>query len=219
MFQSTSKIILNLIPLLFIGAIWGCGNKWQKTQPMFEVGPIQWGEPVNGLQAGLARKKIVSAPQGHPNYWNPIYIEFHLRNVGDKPIRLIEPIISCHGLQSGRPLIDASFEMTGSETYRIGFMTGPGEFYASVIELEPDQTWSLRGQFGSEAWIEPGMWGLSGPLEGECILSYHNHRSTTKQLKSNESVEIADLWTGDVHSNPLELKIRSAGIGPTLIRD
>jgi hypothetical protein len=188
----------------------GCQHASPPEAPRWTTGPLHWGEPVNGLQAGLARRVMVLPPGSSRSRSDaPAHVEFHLQNVSDEPIRLIEPVISCQGRSPGRPLVDASFVTADGDAYRAGYLSASPDVLVKIVELAPGESRSVLGQFGGELRLGPYVWGLGSPVEGQCRLSYHNRQPSVVSLGGpnlDHTETHSGLWTGDVETAAMTIR-------------
>lgn len=200
-----------LVIVLALTMTFGCRHHEPERQPVFETGPIHWGQPVNGLQAGLAIQQQVSGPRSL--IWEPVYIEFCLRNVSDQRIRIIEPFVPCERIDRprGRPMVEAQCTTPDGRIYRIGLLPPihPG---STVRSIAPGEVYSVKGQFDGTLMLAPGYWGLSAPLEAECVLSFHNTSPEAPlSIGGGKSVTVRNLWTGDAESAPMRVRFEDVG--------
>lgn len=150
---------------------------------------VHWGQAVKGLQAGLSVRRVAAWPEA------AVTLGFHLRNIGDKPVRIralrIQKLFWGH-------LLPLEVKLAGKALgYRGPVLTPPppppGGGYA---ELAPGKSWSV------EAVFLPKHWGRVDPTGLEIIYRFAN-RQARDEVPGYYSV--GGLWTGQLRSGVVVL--------------
>jgi ankyrin repeat protein len=178
-----------------------------------KVGGLAWGRiPVKGLQARLAVKSI--AEKREPR----VALTFELRNVSNKPIRILRLSEKNRFWGFCLPLEVRVAEKT--LTYQGPVLTPPPPpGRSSYIDLSPGAVDS------GEAVMVPGYWGLEDPFGAELTFVFQNSRDSEHCEYDNEErkwLSITGLWTGKVRSNTVKLDktiLGTTAASPTMKAD
>jgi len=158
-----------------------------------------WGEPVNGLQAGLRHE---SEPQPCP-IGEDITFLFKLRNVGNMPVKLrydyfgprdhSPTIIAANG--QGVPVAQPVARWPSRIVTRV---VAPGESFV----LSPVR---LRMQEAGQRWVEPSR----RPFVFTTAPGSHKIRQDYSFIAT-----APDMWSGDLASGLLSFEVIAAQPGP-----
>jgi hypothetical protein len=163
---------------------------------------IQWGQAVNGLQVGLARRtyKAGTAPGSEQ-----IYFAVLLRNVTGRPLSILAPT----------KLIGAATEKrAGDESVRItlDYDGAPG---AKAAEFKPEDKPAVQimepgKDYLLELRLSPGKFGLARFFPGRITATYANAQATIKYDRMGGAVT-SGLWTGEAHSGAVNVDAATTG--------
>jgi hypothetical protein len=157
---------------------------------------IQWGQPVNGLQVGLARRTY--KPGTTPGL-DQAYFTVQLRNMTGRPLSILAPT----------KLIGAATEkLAGDESVRVtlDYDGAPGAKAAefkpadkpAVQVMEPGKDYSL------ELRLSPSKFGLARFVPGRISATYANAQSSIKYDAMGGAVT-SGLWTGEARSGAVSV--------------
>ena len=151
-----------------------------------------WGPPSNGLSAGIAIKGpcVDDKKTGDPPYLPCVEMLYKLRNVGERPIRLLSP--AEEGSAAG--LLTDPADPSGR--LEIGWWgRDPSEV---VLELAP----------GEEVFYESSYRIPTRPYQMAARFAYRNDAGETVVDRRGRASAHRDLWTGHVESEVLKAKIK-----------
>jgi hypothetical protein len=95
------------LPLLALIALAGCVSN-RPPAPTIAETPIQWGEPVGGLQVGIAAETSIAAfGQPRPPVPPVVGVKVYLRNQGQADLLVVDPTPSPNAEISTADLVDA----------------------------------------------------------------------------------------------------------------
>lgn len=164
-----------------------------------EVPAVAWGEVVNGLQAGIAFKRVATAPL------SGIMLDLHVRNAGDKPAHIQALSIARDYWDWGLagPLLEVK---VGGKIRRY---RGP------VIEPPPPPTAAAfmdlapGAMDSTEVVMAPEYWELEEPFKADFAFVFRNHRSEypVSPASLDSPTKVTGLWTGEVRSGAVEVEI------------
>jgi hypothetical protein len=180
------KNALFLLALLVtVLAISNCTKQSQEQAPVTSgksADTVVWGEQVNGLQAGLSLKDTDKGPK------MSVTLVLHLRNAGDKPIRILK--LAANAAFWG-PNLPLEVKVKDSlRKYQDLVLEPPPPAESEYIYLKPGDTDSV------EVLMFFKHWNLTSSDKAEILFVYQN------QLK-----DAKDLWTGLARSGILEVKM------------
>jgi hypothetical protein len=199
------------LPLVAISWLAGCKG-YELDRKTFSDDTIQWGEPVNGLQVGIARREFVSgaAPAGS----GVEYYSVHLKNVTKRELTILSPV----ALKGNLPE-----DLAGDESVHVKLFydTGAaggvktGEFKPvkrPVIQvMEPGMSYAL------ELRLAPEKFGLRRFEPGRLSAVYSNRQESIR-YKTMGDQPVRSIWTGEAKSGtvivePAAATTRSASAG------
>jgi hypothetical protein len=186
------------VPVLFVLLLAGCkGYELEKKNYADE--PIQWGEPVNGLKVGIARREYNSgfAPAGR----DMIYFVVHLMNVTGRNLSILAPTAIAGSLPE---------DLAGDESVGVTLVydtgagaTRTGEFRPKkkppVQVMEPNKAYLL------ELRVAPEKFGLQRFVPGSVSAVYAN-RQTSIRYKNQGDQTVGGLWAGEARSGTIVLR-------------
>ena len=165
--------------------------------------PIQWGEPVNGLQIGLAQRtyKEGSEPGRYQRYFTVV-----LRNVGSRSLAILAPT-SVGGTIPEKLAGDESVSVTFSYEGAAAASVKPAVFKPTnkpvVQYMEPGKNYPL------ELRLSPSKFGRDDFVAGRIIAAYSNAQSSIRYT-SMGGEPTTGLWTGEVRSGPVAIDASAA---------
>jgi hypothetical protein len=160
------------------------------TQSATQPGEQAWGTAVNGLQSGLDFLGFAGESK------EKLKLRFRLRNVGDKPVRVLRLSVRASFWGENRPLE----VKVGSEVlkYRGPVLTPPPPPRpACYIYLAPGEIDSV------EAEMNPARWGVKDPSKATAAFIFTNMNE--KEDLGPRWPVITGLWTGTARSAPISL--------------
>jgi beta-lactamase regulating signal transducer with metallopeptidase domain len=164
--------------------------------------PWSWGEPVNGLQAGLRVRGVELTPKPK------VTLEFALRRLGGKPRHVVRVL----GLAAQKRFWGDALPME----VRMGGKVLP--YNGPVLEPPPPPpaedflglvrpSWTLDSV---EAVMNPEHWGLKGPSGAEIQFIFSNTSETTLagpyHQQTREWTTVEGLWVGRVTSGTVSVE-------------
>ena len=191
------RLIANTTFVLLGALVAGCPNK-QLGDPDWVEREVTWGEPADGLQAGLARREY--KPGKTPGPREALY-GLRLRNVSRRPIRVLSPIKPRFGEPVLPPAGDESVAITfeyegsgGTKTRRFSAANRPLVY---TIEPGDERTTEVRldaRDFGHDE-LAPGR------LRGV----YENAQRQIDYAGAGNA-PVTGIWTGRATSGWIEIE-------------
>jgi len=160
-----------------------------------------WGTIVNGLHVGLDVERPAAAPDGK------IRLLFRMRNVGDKPVRVLR--LSAQARSWGEHLPIEVKVGRARMKYRGPVLEpppppGPEQY----VQLKPGEIDSI------EVMMNPAHWGVKDLSKAAAAFVFTNARG--KVAPGSGASVITGLWTGTVRSTRIPLAVESTTQpGPT----
>ena len=170
----------------------GCGGRLVDAD---RRGEVRWGEPVDGLQAGL------SVNQYRPGKQARLVVTYAIRNVGEEPLRVmgLRHYAGPTRYYPGRGPVEV--DDRSSRTRRVEPLS-EGSAPASAYDfLEPGDQVTLTGG------IDPGHYRQGAVFDVKVTFVYEL-RSPVALPTTDEADNAARLWTGRAESAPVKAKVR-----------
>ena len=154
---------------------------------------VAWGEPVNGLQAGMAVTGVDATK---------IAFRFIVRNVGTKPVRILKL-----SEQHWCPL-PVDMRVVGQSPRYIGVQAVPPPLKAKDFIYLPPGTGS-----SVERSTLLADWGIKAPCKMSVtfVFSWQAKEVTTH---ASPFPKVGGLWTGVARSGTVEIEITAKGVAP-----
>jgi hypothetical protein len=159
---------------------------------------VQWGQAVNGLQVGLARRTY--RPGTAPGM-DQIYFSVQLRNVSGRSLSVLAPATIKGTVPEKR---------AGDESVAVNLLyaTPAGEKTATfrpekkpvVQVMEPGKEYSL------ELRLSPSKFGMDRFVPGRVMAVYTNAQATI-QYASMGGEPTTGLWTGEARSGTVAIDV------------
>jgi hypothetical protein len=158
--------------------------------------PIQWGQPVNGLQAGLARRmyKPGTAPGS-----GQIYFAVLLRNVTGRPLSILAPTKlggAATEKRAGDESVRVTLDYDGAPGAKAAEFKPPDKPVVQIMEPGKDYSLELR--------LSPSKFGLARFVPGRITATYANAQATIKYDRMGGAVT-SGLWTGEARSGAVSV--------------
>jgi hypothetical protein len=187
-------LLLLLIPLLA-----GCKGYGLNEVPYTED-LTHWGQAVNGLQVGIARRNY--NPGAEPTA-RQIYLIVRLKNATKDWMSILAPT-AIQGAMT-EPL--AGDESVGVKlVYDSAAGVKTGEFRPRdkpvVQTMEPGKSYNL------EIRLSPGKFGLDRFVAGTITAVYSNAQPAIKYDRQGGQA-VSGLWTGEARSAPMILEVNA----------
>jgi len=187
------------ILLLTCPFVTGCKGYGLNELPYTED-PTHWGQAVNGLQVGIARRTY--KPGEEPGI-NQIYLIVRLKNATKDWLSILAPT-AIQGTLAEPPAGDESVGVKLVYDSAAGVKTG--EFRPRdkpVIQtMEPGKSYNL------EIRLAPSKFGLDRFVAGTITAVYSNAQSTIKYQRLGAQT-VNGLWTGEARSAPILLEVNA----------
>ena len=192
-------ILRSISVALMLTVLAGCKGYGLNELPYSED-PTHWGQPVNGLQVGIARRTY--NPGEAPSN-NQIYFIVRLKNATKDWLSILAPTV-IQGTLAEPPAGDESVGVKLVYDSAAGVKTG--EFRPRdkpVIQtMEPGKSYNL------EIRLSPSKFGLDRFVAGTITAVYSNAQSTIiYQRLGGQTVN--GLWTGEARSAPILLEVNA----------
>jgi hypothetical protein len=195
--------------LLLTVALAGCGQGGGPAAPKPAPAPpeLQWGEAINGLQAGLALR---GAPAGPGSQAKLLLI---VRNAGAKPVKIMK-VAKIH---AGMPPLRLEVSLDGKACHWLGPTVQPVPIMADdFMDLAPGATDSYEEVFSPDLWSPKPQGGepLKPPFKVQVVARYawQQARVEAGPWQADESGKLKPtvvdgVWTGEARSKPVEIKV------------
>jgi hypothetical protein len=163
------------------------------------IDPNAWGESANGLQARLKLKTTSQQPRASA------VLVFHLRNTGDKPIRILKLSAQSRFWGECLPLkIRSSGAILKYQGPVLEPPSPPNE--SAYITLKPGDVDS------TEATFVPEHWKLAVPFEAQAVLVFKQTLGEVKTVgpydhEKKQWRTVGGLWTGEARSQAVRVKM------------
>lgn len=187
---SGNRLLLTILLLLA-----GCEGR-QLDAPRYADEAILWGEAVNGLEVGIARRAYEAgfAPGKDQDYYS-----IHLRNVTKKDLKVLSPV-ALPGYIPEDPAGDESVKVVLTYDSAAGVKTAsftpPKK--PVVQTLEPGRILKL------ELRLSASKFGMDRFVSGKISATYTNGQGAIKySTLGGESV--GGLWTGEARSGSVQV--------------
>jgi hypothetical protein len=175
----------------------GCMNR-QLGDPRWTEGTVAWGEAVDGLKVGLARREYEA---GHAPGVGQVYLGLHLLNVSGREVKLLWPLKP----KFGQPVMP----LKGDESVAVAFEyeSSAGKKAARFPPPNRPLTHALRpGEERSmEVRLGPGEFGMERFAAGRLVGVYENRQGTIDYGDAGEG-PVSGLWTGRASSGAVEIE-------------
>ena len=161
---------------------------------------VAWGEPSNGLQAGLSLKSTSMEPKPSATF------VLTVRNVGKKPVRILN--VSSYVQHYGIHLEIRSAGTNMPSIYPKFKKSSPPETdYITLNAGDADST---------EVTLKLEDWKLSPPFDAEVVFVFKSdlrERSfpVNAEQDRGQSKTVAGLWTGEARSKAVSMKMATEG--------
>jgi hypothetical protein len=189
-----SKIPLGVAVLAFL---MGCTNR-QLGDPRWTEGAVAWGEPVDGLKVGLARREYEA---GAAPGVGQVYLGLHLLNVSGREMKLLWPLKP----KFGQPVMP----LKGDESVAVVFEYGSSAGQKTARFPPPNRplTYTLRpGEERSmEVRLGPGEFAMERFAAGRVVGVYENRQGVIDYGDAAEG-PVSGLWTGRAVSGAVEVE-------------
>jgi hypothetical protein len=186
--------------ILFAAFLAGCQGH-ELIPHNYSEEAVQWGQAVNGLQVGLARRTY--RPGTEPGR-DQVYFTVVLRNVGGRTLAILAPTM-IGGTIPEKLAGDESVAVT--LTYDGGAGAKPAEFKPTnkpvVQQMESGKEYPL------ELRLSPGKFGLERFVAGRVTAAYSNAQSSIKYA-SMGGEPTSGLWTGEARSGAVSIDAPAA---------
>ncbi|MCX6879654.1 MAG: hypothetical protein NTW21_38490 [Verrucomicrobia bacterium] len=167
--------------------------------------PVAWGEPATGLQAGLTLKSTSREPKASA------VLAFHLRNAGDRPVKILKLAAQARFFGEYLPL-----EIRSSGTIL--------KYQGPLLEppLPPDESEYITLNPGdadsTEVTFVPEHWKLVVPFETQAVFVFNQTLGEEKTVgpydhDKRQWKTVGGLWTGEARSQAVTVKMGAAEQG------
>ena len=180
---------LRCVTLLVVAML--LGGCRARLQDASRTRQLQWGEPVDGLQAGLA----VNHYRADRKAW--LSVTYAIRNAGETPLRVMSLrhyAGSTRFFPTRGPLI---VDARGRQPYWIAPLDEPPPPESAYDLLEPGQQATLTGG------IDPGHYRLGGTFDAELTFVYEVHPPPSDTAPEGA----APMWTGRAESPRVRARV------------
>jgi len=175
-------------------ALAGCGAPSPTTggKPAAAAPEIQWGEAVNGLQAGLTVKSPPAGPEARAT------LLFTVRNAGQQPVKIMK-VDKFGGCGYSAPAMEVKSE--GEARRWQGPQPSPlplrKDFF---VDLAPGAADSVEQLF------YPELWGLKSPFKAQVGFTF---AWDAARIQTHEGTPtfVDGLWTGKARSQPVQIEV------------
>jgi len=157
---------------------------------------VNWGKPVDGLQAGIRFKALVEKPTLR------VVLVLHLRNAGTKPIRILRLLRRADYWGDHLPL---EVKAGGVVLKYQGSVLEPPEppSVDDYVDLAAGATESI------EVTMKPELWGLEDPRRASIAFVFTNRSKKDIAYPYDDATEswteVTGLWTGTARSGTVTL--------------
>jgi hypothetical protein len=182
--------------ILFIACLFlaGCQDV-DPLAPKYSEESVNWGQPVNGLRVGLARRVY---QEGKAPGYGQQYFTVILRSAGGKELRVLSPT----GTSGTIPQKLAGNESVG---LRLDYAQTDGKqkaWFRPVVRPAV-QTLDRDHDYRLELRLSPSKFGLDRFGAGTMTATYVNEQVEIRYADDGEPVR--GLWTGEVTSGAVEV--------------
>jgi hypothetical protein len=188
---TVARLTLAALSIVFLVA---CQNT-DPLAPKYSEESVSWGQPVNGLQVGLARR--VYQPGKEPGYGQQ-YFTVILRSTSGKELRVLSPT----GTSGTIPRKLAGNESVG---LRLDYAQGDGKqkaWFRPVVRPAL-QTLDRDHDYRLEVRLSASKFGLDRFGAGTMTATYVNEQTEIRYADDGEPVR--GLWTGEATSGAVEV--------------
>jgi hypothetical protein len=182
--------------LFILATVAGCKGYGLNELPYTED-PTQWGQPVNGLQVGVAKR---SYTPGNAPTVDQVYLIVRLRNVSRGDLTLLAPA-AVGGTMPEKPVGDESVMVKLVYDSAAGVKTG--EF--RPINKPTVQAMESGKDYNLEVRLSPSKFGMDRFVPGRMSAVYSNNQSTIKyDMMGGQTVK--GIWIGEAKSGTVSLE-------------
>ena len=186
----------------------GCADASKALQPGFSDAEVKWGEPLAGLQAGIAKRNYQAGREPAGQSLKTVYYSFWVRNVSKQVIKFVWPGPAQFGAPefplAGDESVKVVAEYSGMDPKLKGrlnrSMTIKPSKKPGIAQLEPGdvRTFEFR--------LTPKSFELEQFKEqGYISASYENWQQSIDYGEGNGGVSTG-LWGGKVRSGEMALE-------------
>jgi hypothetical protein len=179
---------------LMLALLAGCRGYGLNERNYADEG-VQWGQSVNGLQVGLARRNYT--PGTEPGT-GQIYLTVQLRNASNQLLSILAPATISGTVpekRAGDESVSVKLAYDSAAGMKTAEFTPPNKPVVQV--MEPGKTYNL------EVRLSPGRVGLDRFVSGRITAIYSNAQQTIKYDAMGEANK--GLWTGEARSGTVKL--------------
>ncbi|HZL34434.1 MAG TPA: hypothetical protein VFC78_03930 [Tepidisphaeraceae bacterium] len=204
---------LSFFVCLCLAALVGCQHETFRLVEPSTPGVIAWGQPGNGLQAGLA----INAVSGKDD--PTVHATIYLRNVGSRAVKLLDPANyypDPSGLgsafeiaESGEPLAKLHKDVQPAPPASAFVVVRPGQTLSAKRDIDPAY-WALPGSKGQAADPDSPDKKLAAPFTLDVTFVYTGRYEVQRQTEVGLTISSGDvtgLWTGNARSGPVTVHV------------
>jgi hypothetical protein len=180
---------------MLIASAGGCKGYGLDEKPYTDDG-TQWGQAVNGLQVGLARRNFEA---GKAPGIDQTYFLVQLRNVSGKPLSILAPTAMGGVIpekRAGDESVSVKLIYDSAAGVKTAVFTPPNKPVVQVMEVGKD--------YNLQVSLSPAKFGLDQFVPGRLSAAYSNAQETIKYDTMGEQ-SVTGLWTGDARSGTVKL--------------
>ena len=187
------SLSLGLLAILLCG----CEKEFRELNaPTFNDEPVQWGQPVNDLQVGIARR--VYEPGKAPAGKGLAFYSIRLRNTGKKELKALWPVEPGFGTPklplAGDESLVVTLQYEAAGQVRTAQFKPPNRPIVNPLPPGQEVSFELR--------ILPGKFGLESFAPGLIQATYANQQASIDYGSAGVEI-VTGLWTGSSTSGKL----------------
>ena len=187
-----------VILVLFVGVLSGCSNNKPYWEPNWKEAEYAWGEPVDGLRVGIA-KRVYDPGRGPPAA--VASFGFRLKNESGRELKVLwplkprfgEPVLPLKGDESVAVVLEYETE-GGVKTARFAPTNRP-----MVYRILPGEERAMEVRAGPE---KLGVEKIAG---GRMRAIYENQQGMIDYGSAGEE-PVRDVWTGSAVSGSVPIE-------------